>query len=459
MKFTKIIMAIILSLTCLFTAIGCNGKGNSGKTETATTYLAIDINPSVELTLDKNEKVLSVKALNDDGKILLFQADVIGDSVTEATDKLANLAVELGFITDLNNGISLSVIGENEDEIFNKVKVKFEEKSGVKVEADVKITLNKELENLKSKYPDNKAIQDLTLKQYRLIKSAMEKNPALTIEVAVKTDVKELIEIIKAYDKIIEDLDDEAEDSIERIEKEYERREKELLDSCFDLIDLSQSTGLKLLRSAYDYFDNLEEVELEKYENVILTDEQIRVVAEKLGITGEDINTFIEKCKDANGQISLDGVEDEIDRIYRNLTASERKAFEDLYEAVDDYLDELEDAVVIPEELKTEIVNKLKEFNTILGVSLPDNITTLEDLEDYIEDIAETLEDRIEAIEDSLKELIKNDKTLKKAYDNKKAEIKAELENIKAQKKQAIEQERKRYKDRMEQVVSGRKNK
>lgn len=459
MKFTKILTAIVLSLTCLFTAIGCNDKGNSGQEQTATTYLAIDINPSVELTLDENEKVLSVKALNDDGKVLLFQADVIGDSVTKATETLADLAIQLGFITDLNNGISLTVIGDNEDAIYNKVKVKFEEKSGVKVEADIKITLNKELENLKSKYPDNEAIKNLTLNKYRLIKSAMEKDSTLTIEVAVKTDVKDLIEIIKAYDKIIEDLDDEAEDSIERIEKEYERKEKELLDNCFDVIDLSQSTGLKLLRSALDYFENLEEVELDKYENVILTDEQIRIIAEKLNIASEEINSFIEKCKNANGEISLDSVEDEIDRIYRNLKASERKAFEDLYDAVDDYLDELEEAVTIPEGLKTEIVNKLKEFNTVLGVSLPDNITTLEDLEDYIEDIAETLEDRIEAIEEALKELIKKDKTLNKAYENKKTEIKAEIENLKTQKKQAVEQEKQRYKERMEQVISGRKNK
>lgn len=459
MKFTKILTAIILSLTCLFTAVGCNDKGDTGKNETATTYLAIDINPSVELTLDKNEKVLSVKALNDDGKILLFQADVVGDNVTQATEKLANLAVELGFITDFNNGISLSVIGDNEDEIFNKVKVKFEEKSGVKVEANVKITLNKELENLKSKYPDNEAIQNLTLNKFRLIKSAMEKDSTLTIEVAVTVDVQELIEIIKKYDKIIEDLDDEAEDSIERIEKEYERKEKELLDSCYDFIDLSQSTGLKLLRSAYDYFENLEEVELDKYENAILTDEQIRIIAEQLNIASEDINAFIERCKNANGEITIDSVEDEIDRIYRNLSSSEREAFEALYDTVDAYLDELEEAVAIPEELKTQIINKLNEFNAILGGSLPDNITTLEYLEDYIEDIAESLEDQIEAMENSLKDLIKNDKTLKKVYEDKKAEIKSELENLKTQKKQAIEQEKQLYKDRMEQLISGRKNK
>lgn len=459
MKLKKILTALILSLTCLFMALGCNSKGGPANNVTATTYLAIDINPSVELTLDKNEKVLSVKALNDDGKILLFQADVVGDNVTQATEKLANLAVELGFITDFNNGISLSVIGDNEDEIFNKIKVKFEEKSGVKVEANVKITLNKELENLKSKYPDNEAIQNLTLNKFRLIKSAMEKDSTLTIEVAVTVDVQELIEIIKKYDKIIEDLDDEAEDSIERIEKEYERKEKELLDSCYDFIDLSQSTGLKLLRSAYDYFENLEEVELDKYENAILTDEQIRIIAEKLNVASEDINAFIERCKNANGEITLDSVEDEIDRIYRNLSSSEREAFEALYDTVDAYLDELEEAVAIPEELKTQIINKLNEFNAILGVSLPDNITTLEYLEDYIEDIAESLEDQIEAMEKSLKDLIKNDKTLKKAYEDKKAEIKSELENLKTQKKQAIEQEKQLYKDRMEQLISGRKNK
>lgn len=458
MKLTKILTAIILSLACLFTAIGCNNKKGNSKNETATTYLAIDINPSVELTLDENEKVLSVKALNDDGKVLLFKADVVGDSVTQATETLANLAVELGFITDLNNGISLSVIGDNEDEIFNKVKVKFEEKSGVKVEADVKITLSKELENLKNKYPDNQAIQSLTLNKLRLIKSAMEKDATLTIEVAVTMDVKELIEIIKKYDKIIEDLDDDTEDLIEKIEKEYEIKEKELLDSCFDVVDLAKSTSLKLLRNAYEYFENLEDDELDKYEIVILTDEQVKTIAEKINIATEEINSFIERCKNANGDITLDSLEDEIDRIYRNLSPSEREAFEDLYDDLDDYLEDLEEAITVPEKVKTEIIEKLNTLKDYLTETLPD-VGTIEDLEDYIEEVAETLEEKVEQLEKDLEDYIEKNKTLKKAYENKKAEIKAELENIKAQKQQEIEKAKQDYKNKMEQIISERKNK
>ena len=49
---------------------GCAAK--EGKDEGAVSYVGIDVNPSVSLMLDKNNKVVSVIAENEDAQVLLY---------------------------------------------------------------------------------------------------------------------------------------------------------------------------------------------------------------------------------------------------------------------------------------------------------------------------------------------------------------------------------------------------
>ena len=59
------------------------------------TFVAIDINPSVELLLDKNDTVVSVYAANEDAEIMLYNSDgILGESIDDAAVRLAELAEE-----------------------------------------------------------------------------------------------------------------------------------------------------------------------------------------------------------------------------------------------------------------------------------------------------------------------------------------------------------------------------
>lgn len=121
MKFKKLFLSIlcaILVLPCFF-MVGCNDT----KTESRMT---VDLNPSVEFMLDKDNKVVSVTALNDDGSVIIYGETFIGLTAEEAAQRFADIAKQTGYLqvgaSATENEIKISITG-NED-LFNSVKNK-----------------------------------------------------------------------------------------------------------------------------------------------------------------------------------------------------------------------------------------------------------------------------------------------------------------------------------------------
>ena len=101
---TALLMAVVMG----FTLIGCIG----GATEEAkaSSYVSVDINPSIELTLDQNDKVISVRGANEDGQVLLYgETGLVGVDVQTAIAKITDLAVELGYLSEDNKVVGTSV--------------------------------------------------------------------------------------------------------------------------------------------------------------------------------------------------------------------------------------------------------------------------------------------------------------------------------------------------------------
>ncbi|MEG1608679.1 MAG: hypothetical protein RR348_02310, partial [Clostridia bacterium] len=78
-------------------------------------YVYIDINPSVQLTINKVGYVKKVVARNDDAEEFLKGNNLKGLSLEKAVDSVITLAVEKKFIDDKSekNEISLSVFNKN----------------------------------------------------------------------------------------------------------------------------------------------------------------------------------------------------------------------------------------------------------------------------------------------------------------------------------------------------------
>ena len=98
----KFIVALLV-LLMLVPAFMFTSCGNSAKAPEGTvTRVTVDVNPSIELMVDDENKVVSVTALNDDGSILLAGEAIVGMTAEDAVEYVVSLATETGYIVKGN---------------------------------------------------------------------------------------------------------------------------------------------------------------------------------------------------------------------------------------------------------------------------------------------------------------------------------------------------------------------
>jgi hypothetical protein len=100
---------VLLSTVALFLLTILSTIGwSSGQTPVVVATLSVDINPSFELTLDKDKHVINVKAKNDDAQELLQGFNLKGKTLAQALNLLVTRAADLNF---LNEEKKLIVLG------------------------------------------------------------------------------------------------------------------------------------------------------------------------------------------------------------------------------------------------------------------------------------------------------------------------------------------------------------
>lgn len=116
----KIIIPIIVCLVIVIGIIGFIIWNN----RTVST-ITLDINPSIEINLDRNEKVKSIIALNDDAKDILDD-NYKGKSLDDTFEIIITNLVEKGYVNKENE---LDVVLYVDGKITNKMvseKIEFE---------------------------------------------------------------------------------------------------------------------------------------------------------------------------------------------------------------------------------------------------------------------------------------------------------------------------------------------
>ena len=449
MKKLSIIVAFVVMVTGLAAVMSaCNtGKAN------AQTYVAMDINPSVEFVLDENDKVIAVKAANSDAEILLYGAEgIVGAQIEDASKRVAELAAKYGFVSAENSTINVTVTGKSADKegkILAKIDASFtaafsDTGLNITIVTNGGVLLNARLENLKAQYPDNADIQALMPGKFRLVEAAMSVDKTLTVEAAAAMTPHQLSEILYESEKYhLEVLSESFEEAYEELKLKFEQNKDVLLDTAYlTLMDNGIQKAAKAgeyvaLKTAYRAIEYIEEIKGEI--KPVLTDEQLAKIAEAVN---QNADEFIAGVK-AYGEATEDAVEDYLERIYRNLSEAERDALEDVYEAAEDLIEEMEEAMeTIASEELAEIRNALAPIAEYLSVEI-DKIKDYDDLEDYVLD---KIEDRIEEVEDWFDEnLTKEEKQeiadAKKAMQDKIAELQSEFEQAVADLKDQVGKE------------------
>lgn len=91
--------------------LGVIGFGGYAYTQNQSiaSIVSLDVNPSIELTLNRKERVLRATPLNDDAKIILADMDLKGTSIDVAVNAVMGSLLKNGYIDELANSILITV--------------------------------------------------------------------------------------------------------------------------------------------------------------------------------------------------------------------------------------------------------------------------------------------------------------------------------------------------------------
>ncbi|WP_168198349.1 anti-sigma factor domain-containing protein [Crassaminicella thermophila] len=178
-----IFMAMIFSVTLI---------GNLNISYGAAAVVSVDINPSIELEINKRNEVIKVTPLNEDGKELICE-ELKGKLIEEAIFVIITNAKQKNFITKEKNSILISTTVIKDD---LKEKTKALENA-----IEEKIKQEKKLDGINIIYVEgNKKDlkeakkQQISIGKYEVYKQSKEKNPKITLQQIKDMKVQEIAE-------------------------------------------------------------------------------------------------------------------------------------------------------------------------------------------------------------------------------------------------------------------------
>lgn len=250
---TCLVVAIVL--TCVLVI----GKDKGPDTIPASsTFVAMDINPSIEMIVDENNKVVSVYAANEDAELLLYVADsddqikaelkkdkdgnvILNADLAVATENIISLAVEYGYLREDNKDVNVTIEGTAgvtvDTTVGEIIDSAIAAGAGTLEVVSTHVTsavLAHELKVLKDANPDNADYQALTAGKLRLIKSARLHDRTLTMDAAVAMSMEDLTaKVEEAHNYYKDKIGTTVDFVLLAAEKAYETAKAFTLDSAY----------------------------------------------------------------------------------------------------------------------------------------------------------------------------------------------------------------------------------
>lgn len=163
---------------------------------TPYSYIDIDINPSIEVTVNIFNRIIDIKALNNDGNKIIDNISVKNREVKTGIENIIKSALAEGYLKDNNtSAVMFTVSSKSENKVSN-------------IEKTVQSTTSKELKAVKAN-PEvvvekvtvenhDKAIkQGISPGKLLLIQKVRQLKPELKIEDLKEKPVKEILKLIQ----------------------------------------------------------------------------------------------------------------------------------------------------------------------------------------------------------------------------------------------------------------------
>ncbi|MCD4826802.1 MAG: hypothetical protein K8Q99_03380 [Acholeplasmataceae bacterium] len=194
MKNLKFVLSFVVLFAVVATMIGCETALQAEE----LSYVTIDINPSVELIVSPNDKVIEANALNEDAEVLLSELDLIGMDLEVAIDLIIQTSIELGYISvdeDVETFVEVSTISCDEA-IRNQIHEKVKEQINLAFQKRGMLGRSQE-KTFDQAFIDEAASYGVTPEFLFLAYKVVELDDTYTIEQAVALTDEEVFEIVK----------------------------------------------------------------------------------------------------------------------------------------------------------------------------------------------------------------------------------------------------------------------
>ncbi len=455
---TSLLCAAVISVP--LAACGGNGDGAA-----AAAYVSMDVNPSVEFTLDTNDKVISVYGANEDGRVLLYkESGIIGADIESAVEKVTNLAIELGYLDENNTVVQTSVTANSAAEkLLEKVNAKI---TATANDSSLSVTcggaeaysLLRKLDNIKAQYPDNAAIQALTPEKAKLVISASETGE-ISLEAAAGLDTAKLIAFVSDAHKEAKEYATAAYNKAKSAaDGAYDKAVSAAVDGIYTAYYSlrhplnayygfayqgykTTATAMRVLSDTLFYAERVGEQPL--------NEQQIAAISKALGL-GENIDAL----KNSDGEITVKSIEEYADKQFKNsqtavqleevkqkLTAALNNAETEIREKIDGASKKYENEINAIKECLTAVTDGIKNLENLGPATVKEQISVMiKDFGDIAVQVGSVMADgkitadEVREIADSL--TVKSEDMLKKIESDLTAE---ELKEVKDLQQKAID--------------------
>lgn len=106
-----LVRSIAAVAACAVLLLGCMGILSHNRANRVKAVVELDVNPSIQLSINHEERVLSVDARNEDALRVLSGMDLTGVQLDVALNALIGSLLRCGYISELANSILISVEG------------------------------------------------------------------------------------------------------------------------------------------------------------------------------------------------------------------------------------------------------------------------------------------------------------------------------------------------------------
>ncbi len=155
--FLKRIVSVAAMVAIILTA-GFAGYGIANL-DSVYSIISFDVNPSIEIEINKNEKIIDAIARNEDGKKILGEMDLKGSDLSVAVNAIIGSMVRNDYLDELSNSILISVDSNNakksaelEKKLMEEIKMLLSNESFDAAVLSQTIKTTKEIKKLAEEY-------------------------------------------------------------------------------------------------------------------------------------------------------------------------------------------------------------------------------------------------------------------------------------------------------------------